>query len=85
MDDRPHRLRIRTDRPRSLAAGLISSGAATGAWVQDDGVVVVDTVDVTRFRRRLAPVARDQGARLVEVVALDDDLESVFRYLVARR
>ncbi len=85
MDDRPHRLRVRTDRPRPLAAGLISAGAATGAWVQGDDVVVVDTVDVAQFRRRVAPVARDQGARLVEVVALDDDLESVFRYLVARR
>ncbi|MBW3555797.1 MAG: ABC transporter ATP-binding protein [Actinobacteria bacterium] len=85
MDDRPHRLRIRTDRPRPVAAGLISSGAATGAWVQGDDVVVVDTVDVALFRHRLAPVAREQGARLVEVVALDDDLESVFRYLVGRR
>ena len=85
MDDRPHRLRVRTDRPRRLAAGLISSGAATGASLQGDDAVVVDTVDVAEFRRRVAPVARDQGASLVEVVALDDDLESVFRYLVARR
>jgi ABC-2 type transport system ATP-binding protein len=46
---------------------------------------VVDTVDVSTFRRDIAAIAREADARLVEVVPLDDDLESVFRYLVARR
>jgi ABC-2 type transport system ATP-binding protein len=85
MDDRPHRLRIGTDAPRSLAAGLLSAGAVTGAWVQGAESLVVDTVDVASFRRSVAVVARDGGARLTEVVPLDDDLESVFRYLVGRR
>ena len=85
MDDRPHRLRVGTDRPRPLAAALIASGAATGAWVQGDDALVVDTVDVAAFRRQVAGSARRAGARLREVVPLDDDLESVFRYLVGRR
>jgi ABC-2 type transport system ATP-binding protein len=85
MDDRPHRLRVGTDSPRSLAAGLLSSGAVTGAWVQGPEQLVVDTVDVATFRRSVAVVARDGGARLTEVVPLDDDLDSVFRYLVSRR
>jgi ABC-2 type transport system ATP-binding protein len=85
MDDRPHRLRVGTDAPRSLAAGLLSAGAVTGAWVQGAESLVVDTVDVASFRRSVAVVARDGGARLTEVVPLDDDLESVFRYLVGRR
>jgi ABC-2 type transport system ATP-binding protein len=85
MDDRPHRLRIGTDSPRSLAAGLLSAGSVTGAWVQGEASLVVDTVDVASFRRSVAVVARDGGARLTEVVPLDDDLDSVFRYLVGRR
>jgi ABC-2 type transport system ATP-binding protein len=85
MDDRPHRLRVGTDAPRALAAGLLSSGAVTGAWVQGPESLVVDTVDVATFRRSVAVVARDGGARLTEVVPLDDDLDSVFRYLVGRR
>jgi len=40
---------------------------------------------VTQFRRAVAEVARAVGAHLYEVVPLDDDLESVFRYLVGRR
>jgi ABC-2 type transport system ATP-binding protein len=85
MDDRPHRLRVGTDRPRELAAGLLTAGAVTGAWVQGPGAIVVDTVDVAAFRHGVAVVARDSHARLTEVVPLDDDLESVFRYLVNRR
>jgi ABC-2 type transport system ATP-binding protein len=85
MDDRPHRLRIGTDEPRALAAGLLSNGAVTGAWVQGADSLVVDTVDVATFRRAVAVVARDARARLTEVAPLDDDLESVFRYLVGRR
>ena len=85
MDDRPHRLRVGTDRPRALAAGLVGRGAVVGVWVSDERSLVVDTMDAPGFRRAVAPVAREAGARLTEVVPLDDDLDSVFRYLVTRR
>ena len=53
-------------------------------------MVDVDTVVVETDRRprasgaTVAAVARDADARLWEVVPLDDDLDSVFRYLVGR-
>jgi ABC-2 type transport system ATP-binding protein len=40
---------------------------------------------VSPFRRRLPRLVRELGVRLLEMAPLDDDLESVFRYLVARR
>lgn len=82
MDDRPHRLRVRTDRPRALAGALFGSGAALAVRLADGDGILVDTDDVAAFRRAVAPAARDVGARLHEVAGLDDDLESVFRYLV---
>ena len=85
MDDRPHRLRLGASDGRALAAGLLSAGAVVGAWVQTPTTVVVDTVDAAAFRRAVPRVARDAGVRLTEIVPLDDDLESVFRYLVGRR
>jgi ABC-2 type transport system ATP-binding protein len=81
MDDRPLRLRVRTDRPRELAGRLVT-GAAVKAVQVGEATVVIDTGDVVAFRHAIAREARDLGARLYEVVALDDDLESVFRYLV---
>jgi len=85
MDDRPHRLRLRTDDPRRLAGALVASGAAVAVRLDGPDSVLVDTVDVAGFRRTIAPAAQSAGARLLEVVPLDDDLESVFRYLIQAR
>ena len=84
MDDRPRILRVGTDRPALVGAGLLSSGAIQGARVGADSVEV-ETIDAPAFRAAVAVVARDANARLTEVVALDEDLESVFAYLVRRR
>ncbi|HEV2070435.1 MAG TPA: ABC transporter ATP-binding protein [Acidimicrobiales bacterium] len=82
MDNRPHRLRLRTDAPRALGAALLGTGTIVGLAVGGADQLVVDTLDVAGFRLAVAPAARDAGARLLELVPLDDDLESVFRYLV---
>jgi ABC-2 type transport system ATP-binding protein len=84
MDDRPHRIRVRSDRPRSVASGLLASEGVVAVRLQGDDTVVVDTVDATRFRHAIAQTTAVAGAHLYEVMPLDDDLESVFRYLVER-
>ena len=83
MADRPNRLRIRTNRARQLAAALLGAGIVDGVTLDGD-TLLVDTSDLGAFSRAVAPAARDADARLLELVPLDDDLESVFRYLVGR-
>jgi ABC-2 type transport system ATP-binding protein len=84
MDDRPRLLRVGTDRPADLAAGLLMAGVVQGARVKNDSVEI-ETSDAPAFRRAVAGVARGTRARLTEVVPLDEDLESVFAYLVRGR
>ncbi|MCY3631785.1 MAG: ABC transporter ATP-binding protein [bacterium] len=84
MDDRPLRIRIRTDQPRVLAIALLDRGVISGCRLEGAEIVDVDTTDPALFRRAVAPAARDRDASLLEVRPLDDDLESVFRYLVGR-
>jgi ABC-2 type transport system ATP-binding protein len=84
MDDRPMRIRVRTDRPRELAAALLEAGTAVGVRLDGDQVLELDTSDARALAHALAPVARDRGARLFEVLPLDADLEGVFRYVVQR-
>jgi ABC-2 type transport system ATP-binding protein len=84
MDDRPLRVRVVADQPRELAAAMVGHALVDGVSV-GIGEVVVDTHDVDRFGREIARVARDLGVRIREVEPTDDDLESVFRYLVERR
>jgi ABC-2 type transport system ATP-binding protein len=85
MDDRPHRIRVRTDRPRELAGALFASGAAMSVRLDTTTAIAIETTDIARFRTTVAAAARDTGARLLEVTGVDDDLESVFRYLVTPR
>ena len=84
MDDRPLRLRVVADRPRELAAAMLAHSLVDGVSVGETDVIA-DTHDVDRFGREIAPIARNLGVRLREVEPTDDDLESVFRYLVERR
>ncbi|MBA2608270.1 MAG: ABC transporter ATP-binding protein [Actinobacteria bacterium] len=84
IDDRPHKLRVVTDKPRELASGLMADAGVVGVTLTRN-TIVVDTNDVAAFRLSVAAVAKQTKARLIEVVPLDDDLESVFRYLVGSK
>ncbi|WP_051071531.1 ABC transporter ATP-binding protein [Ilumatobacter coccineus] len=84
MDDRPHRIRIGSNEPRRLATVLVDRGLVT-ALSLDDGEVIVDTLDIDTLGRQIATIALELGVRLTEINPLDDDLESVFRYLVEGR
>jgi ABC-2 type transport system ATP-binding protein len=84
MDDRPMRIRVRTDRPRQLAGALLEAGTAVGARLDGADLLELDTTDARALAHALAPVARDRHARLFEVLPLDADLEGVFRYVVQR-
>ena len=89
MDDRPHRIRIGTDRPRELATELVARAGVLGIRLEPPtagrpGGLVVDTTDAPTFRRSVAAAAQRVDAQLLEVTPLDDDLDSVFRYLVGR-
>jgi ABC-2 type transport system ATP-binding protein len=82
MDDRPRRFAVRVDPAAPVAADLLFHGLAVGAFLVAPDELVVDTIDAPRFRRAVAAVAQGRAARLWEVRPLDEDLESVFRYLV---
>lgn len=82
MDNQPLRIRVVCEQANRLAATLINSGSLVGCEIEAPNQVEVTTNDVRRFRRELALACSDQRLRLEEVTPLDDDLESVFRYLV---
>jgi ABC-2 type transport system ATP-binding protein len=84
MDDRAHRIRLAASDPRKLATALVERGLVSGLSI-DDRNVMVDTLDVDAFGRQVAALCVELGVRLTEVAPLDDDLESVFRYLVEGR
>ena len=82
MDDRPRRFGVRVGNTAHVAAALMAHELAVGVTRTGPDTLVIDTTAPASFRRAIAPLARDYGATLWEVNPLDEDLESVFRYLV---
>ncbi len=83
MNDRPRHVLIRSDDARRLAATLITLQSVEGVTFDSarDGLVV-QTLHARELATALPRLARDASARLLEVRALDDSLESLFRELV---
>jgi ABC-2 type transport system ATP-binding protein len=83
MDDRPRHVLVRSSDGRRLASSLIaldSVGGVTFDAVRDG--LVIETVRARELATALPRVARDESVRLLEVRALDDSLESLFRELI---
>jgi len=78
---RPHRLRVVASDVRELAARLVRWPQVAGLRIAADGLEVEVSGDLG-FYRSLTELGASWPGGLGEVVALDDDLASVFGYLV---
>ena len=83
MDDRPRHVFVRSDHGRRLASALVgleSVGGVTFDTMRNG--LVIQTLQARELATALPRLARDESIRLLEVRALDDSLESLFRELV---
>jgi ABC-2 type transport system ATP-binding protein len=83
LDEHPHTVAIRASDPRRLGAAIVGwpsvlsvAFGAEGEWI------TVQTTRPDEFYGALPDAALEAG--VVEVYSPDENLESVFRYLVAR-
>jgi ABC-2 type transport system ATP-binding protein len=77
----PHRVRLATSAPRELAAAVVSWPGVRAVELHD-GALEVSTLGGSDFYRALTSFAATSAVALDEVVPLDDDLASLFGYLV---
>jgi ABC-2 type transport system ATP-binding protein len=87
MDDHPHRIRMRVDDPQRLAAALlgldgIRSVEFEPATYTQGPALVIETTKAGEFRRTIAARCVEAGVTVSQIQPLDDDLDSVFRYLI---
>ena len=82
LDERPYKVRVVADDPRSMAAALVQTDAVDSVTVDPDGALVVLSRNVSALQRSIPRLAQEQGIRLLRVEPLDESLESVFSYLV---
>ncbi len=83
MDDRPRHVFVRSSNARRLASSLIELESVGGLTFDSVRAgIVIETLQARELATALPRLARDSSVRLLEVRALDDSLESLFRELV---
>jgi hypothetical protein len=76
-------VRVTCTDPRALAAFLVRLPGTSSVQVERDALVV-ETAAPLEFHRAVPRAAQQADTHLLGIEGLDEDLESVFRYLVSR-
>ena len=84
LDDQAYKVRVVTDSPRAMAAALVVMDEVDSVDLsQDDGLVALSR-NVSALQMSIPRLAQEHGIRLMRVEPMDDSLESIFSYVVAR-
>jgi ABC-2 type transport system ATP-binding protein len=85
MDDRPRRVRVTCSDARALAQALVALPGTRSVEVEDTGstALVAETSAPLEFHQAIATNAQAAQVRVFGIEGLDEDLESVFRYLMS--
>jgi ABC-2 type transport system ATP-binding protein len=82
MTSRPHVFSVSSSDDRRLAAALVGCPYTNAVELTGRGLQV-RTSDYGAFCAQIAPVAREHGITLRELLPTDESLESVFGYLIS--
>ena len=83
IEDRARSVRLRCKTPHHLAARLMETGRVSGMRFTDEpDILVVETAHADAFFESLSLLGLEEEMGIEEVLPLDDDLQSVFEYLV---
>lgn len=83
MDNYPHLITLRCDRPRELANWLMQAAPLSGLEIDAErGTLSVRTLDPRAFYAHCTRLIAEHRLAVSEVRSDDDNLEAVFKYLV---
>ena len=83
VKDQPMQILVRCDRPSVLAARLFEGSYVVEARIQGDGKnLLLRTNDADGFYLLLNKVILDSGLEVESVAPSDDDVNSVYQYLI---
>ena len=81
MADRPHKVVVGSTQMHKLAGVLMTQGLVSGIQIESNEFVA-DVIDPNNFYIELVKISKQEGIEVNKIAGVDDDLESVFRYLV---
>jgi ABC-2 type transport system ATP-binding protein len=85
IEAHPHQISVRSSDPRALAARFVGDRSIQKMTFPSDGqTLVVETHKRDEFFGRLTGVVLEAGIEVEEISSPDDNLQSVFEYLVGK-
>jgi ABC-2 type transport system ATP-binding protein len=84
IDGHPHIVAVKCDRPRDLAARLVSEEAVVDLRFAEGGTIVLETRQRDRLYGLLPRLAVETGLDIEEITSPDDNLQAVFDYLIGK-
>jgi len=85
IDAHPHIVAVKTNDARGLAGRIVGEADVLSVRFDETaGAVFFETRNRDRFFDRLTRLAADQGFDVEEITSPDDNLQSVFDYLVGK-
>jgi ABC-2 type transport system ATP-binding protein len=85
IESHPHQISVRSSDPRALAARFVGDRSIQKMSFAADGrTLVVETHNRDAFFGRLTGVVLEAGLAVDEISSPDDNLQSVFEYLVGK-
>jgi len=83
VKEQPMQIEVRCDRPHELASRLFQQDHVVEAKVSRDGRgLLLRTTDADNFYLLLNRVILDAGFEVESVAPADDDVNSVYQYLI---
>ena len=83
MEKHPMQILVRCDRPQRIAARMFEEDGVVEARLADDAKgLLVATRDADSFYLALNRVVLDEGVAVETVLPVDEDVSSVYRYLI---
>jgi len=85
IDAHPHIVAVKTADARGLAGRVVGEADVLSVrFDEKEGLVFFETRNRDKFFGRLTRLAADQGLDIEEITSPDDNLQSVFDYLVGK-
>ena len=82
IDEHPHTVHIKAERPRELARAFLASDDVLSLRFEADAVIVQTGRPDVFYARLTAMAASSEVGTIHEVTSPDDNLQAVFEYLV---
>ncbi len=81
LDQHPHKIMLNCENPRELAKDLMKIDEVTGMSFANSDNLIIETKHLGEVHKKLPEIIVESKQKVTGIDNLDDDLESILKYL----